>query len=410
MKLINLAITLALGAVAILFISGCNMDPFAYAVGYSPVDNEEPYLVVRCEPGSKTLQAYEGKDITNFGTPFTTETPIQSPINGKSCSVSTENQNRPFTESDAVDRGLLARVAQPEQAASPRTAGLAATVGTLVPLLFPPVFPSSDSGKVSLNCPATLGSYLVNHVEGTVTSFNLCPTLSVRKEIPVRSNPLQLAVTPDGTTVLVTSYDSALNFIDTATDTVFTLNLPGYNPSGIAISPDGTRAFLTHYLDSAPALLVIDIPNRKLLSTIPLPFNFPRVVVLTPDGAQAWVNYYSGTLVTIVDTLSGTVSANINFGVPISMGMAFNPTGTKAFIAGSPNTIYIVDTASLSILARVAVGGDPTDVIADPNGKVVYVNSGVTSGTWLVDPINNTLAAAPQSPPSGGSQGLLIYH
>lgn len=244
-----------------------------------------------------------------------------------------------------------------------------------------------------------------------MTSVGLCP-LRVLKEITVTSNPLQAAVMPDGATVLVTSYDSAVTFISTASDTVaFTLATPNYYPSGIAISPDGTRAYVTNYFDSNPALLVIDIPNRKLLSTIPLPLAYPRVVVLTPDGAQAWVNYYSGTEVTIVDTLSGTISRRLNLGIGVSTGMAFNPTGTKAFIATISNLVYVIDTASLSTLAKIAVGPEPNDVIAVANGNKVFVNSPDQAGVWVIDAVHNTLIASPPAATTAdGSMGMMIYH
>jgi hypothetical protein len=54
---------------------------------------------------------------------------------------------------------------------------------------------------------------------------------------------------------------------------------------------EGRHPRLRHQYDlENQCLLVIDIPNRKMLSPIPLQFIYPRVVVITPDGTQAWVN------------------------------------------------------------------------------------------------------------------------
>jgi YVTN family beta-propeller protein len=401
---------LALAGVALIFGSGCNFDLWANAVGYDP-DSVPEWVIIRCNPDTKTLEVTESVDYP-FGSGGFSEIRVGSPLNGKACSVSTENQGRAFTISEAVIRGIIAPPeAQPKResahAVAPKTS-LTDTFAHLMPLLFAPTFPTSDYSKIPANCPSTLGAYLVNHVEGTVTSFGICP-LRVLKEIQVRDEPLQLAVTPDGSTVLVTSYDSAVTFIDTKTDAVTaTLNLPNYNPSGIAISPDGSRAYVTHYLDIQPALLVIDVPNRKLLSTIPLPAAYPRTVVLTPDGTQAWVTYYGSNLLTIVDLFSGTVSSSINFPAQLGMGMAFNPTGTKAFVAGIPNNLLVVDTATLQILANIVVGEQPTDVVVD--GGYVIVNSGFQKGLWIIDVKTNKLVSKPASVVSGGSMGLLIHH
>jgi YVTN family beta-propeller protein len=232
----------------------------------------------------------------------------------------------------------------------------------------------------------------------------------VNAEIPVPLDPLQLGLTPDGSTVLVSDNDSAVTFIDTATDKVtFTLNTPGYYPSGIAVSPDGMRAYVTNYDEVNQCLLVIDIPNRRMLSTIPLPLVYPRVVVITPDGSQAWVNYWTGNQISVVDLLSGTVSANLNIGPPIATGMAFNPAGTKAFVAADPNLLLVIDTASLTKLAQLTVGPGPVDVVASPNGHLIFVNSSTQNGTWVVDAVKNTLIGAPANPTQGGSMGLTIF-
>jgi DNA-binding beta-propeller fold protein YncE len=423
MKTGSLVSVLGLAA-ALIFEAGCTKDPIT---GYDP--SLKTRYIVRCDPMTRRLQLYEEQTEPDYfpGSPFgLVEVPVESPINGKSCSVSTEVQGRPFTLGQALNKGLLISPtltkpdslepdrppSKPDATAGPATRLPDAFPG-LMPLLFAPQFTVADSGKVHVDCPPNEGFYLVNHIEGTVSSVGLCPSLHVLKEIPVASNPLQLAETPDGTMVLVTSYDSAVNFIETASDmVVFTLTTPNYYPSGIAISPDGARAYVTSYDDVQKDLLVIDIPNRKLLTAIPLTNAFPRVVVLTPDGAQAWVNYYQGSSITIVDTLTNSVAREVNIGVGVSNGMAFNPTGTKAFIAANPNTVIVMNTSSLGILARITVGGAPTDIVADPDGRNVFVDGGSDGRIWVIDAVRNRLdsASEPTSPAaSGASRGLLVF-
>ena len=427
MRYLNHLIILTLAGAALLVTMGCNFDLWAIAVGYEP-DKVPKWVIIRCLPDSKTLQAYESPDqpIGGFFNVFD-ETQVDSPLNGKACSVSNENQNRPFSISEAVDKGFIAPppndvrksltgaavtvTAETLAAAAPPPPSLVNTFPWLEPLMFGPAFPQADSNKVP-DCPPTMEAYLVNHIQGTVTAFGFCP-MQVFKEINVPPLPLQVAVTPDGSQALVTSYSGALTFIDTATNTVRgTLDLGNYNPSGIAISPDSTRAYVTHYLDSLPALLVIDVPNRKLLSTIALPQPYPRVVVLTPDGSQAWINYYSNRIVTIVDLTSGTVAASINTSQPVSTGMAFNPQGTKAFLAVYPNQVYVVDTATLETQVKLTVGNSPSDVVASPDGRRIFVTSESEPGMWWIDPRNNTLIghSVPTGQTTGGSQGLLVFH
>jgi YVTN family beta-propeller protein len=412
-RLWNCAAVLALAAGAILFASGCNFDPFAIAVGYNPEIRVKGY-VVECEPQSMTLQLYELQRNEDTSSPWDPDqrVPLDSPINGKPCSQSTDLQNRPFSLGQALNAGLLASASFQSSAkadASPASgSSLIDTFPTLIPLLFSPIFPATDAAKATRSCPPTLHSYLVNHTQGTVTSFQVCP-LATKTEISVQSNPLQLAVTPDGSTLLVTSYDSAVTFIDTSTDKVtFVLPTPGYYPQGIAITPDGTRAYVTDYDLVNQRLLVIDIPNRKLLPAIPLPTAYPRVVAITPDGSQAWVNYWQSSYITIVDLLSQTVAETLNFGAPISQGMVFNPQGTKALVLADPGLVLVIDTATLTQMAQIPVGPYPSDIVLGPEGEA-FVNSSTQDGIWVVNWVKNKLSAAPQNPTPGGSMGLLVY-
>jgi YVTN family beta-propeller protein len=372
-----------------------------------PQEGEHAY-VIKCDKQTQALTLYDAT--TSNGLYIETLKPGGLP--GHKCSVSSEEYTRAHTLSDAIENANLvaggqAKISAP--AVSTTRTSLVNSFPWLEPLLFAPLLAATDSSKLQVNCKPSLQAYMVNHVEGTVTAFGICP-LRVLKEIQVRSSPLQVALTPDGALALVTSYDGAVTFIDTATNTVkATLDLTNYNPSGIAISPDGTRAYVTHYLDTLPVLLVIDIPNVKLLSTIPLPQPYPRTVVLTPDGSQAWVNYYTGGVVTVVDLLTGIVAGTVNTSLPVSTGMAFNPTGTKAFLAVYPNQIYVVDTATLAVQTRITVGQSPSDVVMTVGGARVLVNSEVEAGNWWIDArTNKLLGHSTSSGGTAGSLGLLL--
>jgi YVTN family beta-propeller protein len=430
MKYLNHLIVFALAAGALLVSFGCNMDPFAYAVGYDPDKEDETYYALHCDPQSKTFSLAT----VPYGTPGSSDSPISIiGMIGKACTPSNEGKGRPDTVSDPVSAtsGGGSSPSAPPQAPAvsplstptlvtrnttatvpPPPPSLINTFPWLEPLMFPPAFPISDAGKDPLTCISTLKVYLVNHVEGTVTSTGLCP-FRVIKEIPVQSNPLQVAITPDGTQALVTSYDGALTFIDTATDNVKSvLDLSNYNPSGIAISPDGTRAYVTHYLDQQPCLLVVDIPNVKLLSTIPLTHAYPRVVTLTPDGSQAWVNYYGDRVVSIIDLLTGTVASTLDVSTEADTGMAFDPAATKVYIAVYPNQVFVFDTATLKRIATITVGTSPMDLVMMPEGNLLFVSTETDPGIWWIDVKTNTQSRYSVAPgnPSGGTMGLVVFH
>ena len=363
---------LALAMLALVFGSGCLDNPDS--------DNSQYFLT--CNNG--TLQL-EHASSASAAAGYVSQ-PVNSPVNGQDCSISTELQGRPLTLSEAVEHGLVQSNQLANRLASNSPVSLIDKFANLVPLPFAPPVTVSTA-----NCSSAISTYLVNHTNGTVTDLGTCP-LRILNKIPVGSNPLQVAITPDGSTALVTRYDNAVVWIDTNSDqVVFTLNTPDIYPSGIAISPDGTRAYVTNYFDTNPSLLVIDLVRRAILTTIPLPQRYPRVAAITPDGSQVWVNYLNGVVVDIVDTLTLTANQRVGFNGVVSTGMAFNPTGTKAFIATSPNVLTVVDTQTLRTIASITVGGQPMDVALTASGSRVFVTSYSTGVVSVVDASRNTL-------------------
>ena len=411
---------LAVGAV--LLVSGCDYEDIKQISGGGDFPGNA--VVIRCNPDTKTLQTYGV--CTNRPGDSPMENKVEGALDGHPCSESKELQGIPFSIEHGQNSRLLKGAANvkssgtegsssqtaPAQASS--TTSQVNLFSTLMPLLFGPSF-SPSSTPLPAACDPTNQGFIVNHRQNSVTAFGICP-LRLLKEIPVASNPLQVALTPDGSQALVTSYDGgatgdgALIFIDASTYAATSLDLPNYFPSGIAISPDGTRAYLTHYFDIQPLLLVIDIPNRKLLTTIPLRRQYPGVVVLTPDGTQAWVNYYNDTAITIVDLQTNTIASTLSFNLLVSRGMAFNPQGTKAFVAVQPDQLYVIDTATLATIATITVGNGPNDVIMLPEGDLVAVGAEYAPGTWWVNGRTNQLAAhsTPAGVTTGGTMGMAI--
>ncbi|HWB85103.1 MAG TPA: YncE family protein [Bryobacteraceae bacterium] len=264
------------------------------------------------------------------------------------------------------------------------------------PVPFLPLFSNADAAAPPTSCDPNASFYAVNHKGNTVTHYMAC-TLAPIATIPLFGNPLHPALTPDYSLLLVTDNDGAVDFIDTSTDKVVkTLQFPAY-PSGIAITPDGKTAYVTDY-DYAGRLMVIDIPSRTLTSTIPLPYPYPKQVFLTPDGAEAWVNYLDGTVVSILDTLSGTISGSVSTGGQAETGIAFNATGTRAYIATQPADVKVFDTATLTQTGDIAVGSRPVDIILTLDGARLYVTSFTSSTISVIDAHTNKLLSNLKAP------------
>ena len=77
---------------------------------------------------------------------------------------------------------------------------------------------------------------------------------------------------------------------------------------------------------------IIDVAGRRITGAIPVT-TYPQSVYVTPDGLLAYVTFPFNDLIYVIDTLTNTVSRTLQVRNPY--GVAFNSTGTRAYIAGT---------------------------------------------------------------------------
>jgi len=295
-----------------------------------------------------------------------------------------------------------------------RAAGAASAAYLPQPLLDLP-FPARNSGaqSTSFSCGHSQPDVLqVNHDNASVNRITTCPG-SVAATIPVVTRPLQIAITPDGLTALVTSYDNAVNFIDLGTNKVtYTLQTgSSIFPNGIAITPDGTYAYITNFLPASASLVKIDLSKRAIVATMPVG-GYPQNLFLTPDGAHLYMTFPYGNLVSIVDTQTFTNAFDLTVQAP--RGIAFNSTGTKAYIASAGNpdsaTLGVVeqfDTATFTVTKAYTVGMGPNDV------AVLYFDRFVATTNYEGQSVSviDTITGGVQTVSAGGqATGLAIVY
>lgn len=207
----------------------------------------------------------------------------------------------------------------------------------------------------------------INHDRATVNRIGTCPFRPIAT-IPVATRPLQVAITPDGLTALVTSFDNAVNFIDLTSNRVtFTLPTPGINPNGIAITQDGATAYVASFVPSGAVVAKIDLASRTIAGTV-LVNGYPQNVFLSPDDSQLFVTFPYGNSVSIIDTLTNTVA--FGFSVSAPRGIAFNSKGTRAYVTSSdaadqafgPGTVKEFNINTFQVVHSYAVDKGPNDV------------------------------------------------
>jgi YVTN family beta-propeller protein len=206
-----------------------------------------------------------------------------------------------------------------------------------------------------------------------------------------------LRPTPDGLSALVSNVDDGtISVINLATLTVSqTISLPPLNgfamrPSGIAILPDGSKAYVADHVDlPGGAVYVIDLTTMKF-STMFDVGGFPASIAVTPDSSQVWVSSWGGGRVDVYDTMTNAVVTG--FSVPQANGIAFNPTGTRAYMAsGSLGAIIVADTSTYQVAAQIPVGNYPHAVLVSPTGRHLFVTNALSNSISMIDAGSNTV-------------------
>ncbi len=132
-------------------------------------------------------------------------------------------------------------------------------------------------------------------------------------------------------------------------------------------------------------------------------------LALTSDDAQLWVVNADSDSVSLLDAKARTLTAEIALGTappavdPVTMrfdpkvsprALAILPGNAKVYVAGQrADTVYVVDAASRSVSAKIAVGAEPTAVVASADGTAVYVVSHEAAVVTKIDPTTNTVVA-----------------
>jgi YVTN family beta-propeller protein len=201
--------------------------------------------------------------------------------------------------------------------------------------------------------------------------------------IPLSASPTASALSPDGSRLYVTAFNSSrVAVIDTDSNTEIASIAVGTNPRDIAVTPDGTHALVTNFVSGTVS--VISLATNTVTTTIAGVSNGWSLAV-TPDGSTALVTTNGFDRVWIIDLSTNTVVSSI----PISgasLDISLNPTGTEAYVAlRDSSEVAVIDVASLAVVATIAVGPQPRGITFSEDGARAFVGGLGTSSISVVD-------------------------
>jgi YVTN family beta-propeller protein len=229
-------------------------------------------------------------------------------------------------------------------------------------------------------------------------------TMAAVAEIYPLSNPSGLAVSPDGTTLLIPNTGTTRTTAVSESKGSLLASIPvgdsgdqnsgGYIFGGVALAPGGARAYVTNYISGN--LSVVDTGSKTVITNVPAlppgtaPDFGPAGVVVAPDGSKVYVVNSppgAGSSVAVIDTQTFT-TAEISF-PQYPSSIAISPDGQRLYVAGasagtsgaSKGFIFTVDTSSNEVLNETRVW-NPGGLTMSPDGANIYLMCGSTS-TYL---------------------------
>jgi YVTN family beta-propeller protein len=194
--------------------------------------------------------------------------------------------------------------------------------------------------------------------------------------------PYELALTPDGKTLLVANRGTnAVSFVDPFSLVEVNRIDVGKEPNSVLIHPNGTRAFVFNTLSST--LSVIDIPNKSVVATLstdpgPLRGQFNR------QGNKLYVIHEWSSYLTVIDPFSLSLVKRYS----VRMGMASIKVDIQNDLVylgrGRETMVEVYDPFSFVVVDTINTGGGITQMAIDGDERNLY----------MLDPEMNSLTVS----------------
>ncbi|HEY2197610.1 MAG TPA: YncE family protein [Mycobacterium sp.] len=129
---------------------------------------------------------------------------------------------------------------------------------------------------------------------------------TVADTIAVGACPETVTVSPDGTCLSITHYDThSVSLVNLATGDVTAVGL-GDAPLGMVFTPDSTHV----YVSNEHSLTVIDTTTSDAYDLVA--GDLPRGLQLSPDGKHAYSTNFGDGTISVIDTITNSITATLD--------------------------------------------------------------------------------------------------
>ncbi len=212
-------------------------------------------------------------------------------------------------------------------------------------------------------------------------------THAITGAINVGPSPAEIVFSSGGLKAYVAVENSnSVAVVNTSTNAVTHIPV-GVNPWGLAISRDGSRLLVSNVVDDT--VTVIATTDNSIIATISVG-DWPRGIAFTHDGRKAYVANMSSHEISIIDLTSNEVDSTLaGFSGPT--GITVSPDGSEAWVANlSAGTVSVINTSTDEVTWTINVGLNPNRIAFTPDGAYAYVVNQNSDDVSVIDVINHT--------------------
>jgi YVTN family beta-propeller protein len=148
-------------------------------------------------------------------------------------------------------------------------------------------------------------------------------------------------------------------------------------------------------------------PSLVLVAEVPLPGKAVRFDYQAIDSVKKrlFIAHMNDASVVVVSTRDGSV-LKVLPDIPTPRGVAVAPDARRVFVTSSPSKLVIIDSESLSELARVTTGRAPDGVAWDSSHRIVGVSD---QGDGALSLLADAGSGARRQVPLGSETGNVVF-
>src|SRR5262249_54200275 len=171
-----------------------------------------------------------------------------------------------------------------------------------------------------------------------------------------------------------------VGIIDVASNTQSDVIPTTGDPFALALSPDGSTLLVT---TNANVLFKIDIATKNTLGSIALPATSHHII-MDPHGRFLYVATRDGGTVMEVDWRSMTVPRTFTFGGR-PQDMAFSPDGQLLYVADELSNVVHVIKLATGTFTNIPLAGGGEGLALGNSGNDIYVGLVFNGAVQVID-------------------------